>query len=390
MKAIRISLSAAVRAVVGFRQVLADVRIPAIPQGTEGLTDICIRVLNQALNCDASLNWATETNNFYSKKTIDLLCTSDCRASLDGYMEQVKSACETSRYAGRDGFSYHAGYTAQLVWERFNILCTSNPAGENCNLLLGNLAGVDPETQQRTAAGDPSLMCNDCALSVVKTQVEMPLASNADISSALSSIASSCKTTVAVTPPPAASPPWVKVGTAPIATSTATPACTGKTYILQDGDTCQSVAEKQRINTAQLLMANNLLAGCYNFPTAVGTALCIPSALTCDPYIVKSGDTCTTIANVAKATWAQIVSWNTNLGRSCQNVRRYAGKVVCISNPGSTRAGSGSGITASKTSTATSAIDTVFTLSMRPIPMDNVHTNVIITDMWAGNDEEEL
>ncbi|KAJ0359323.1 hypothetical protein COL154_008352 [Colletotrichum chrysophilum] len=102
-------------------------------------------------------------------------------------------------------------------------------AGENCNLLLGNLAGVDPETQQRTAAGDPSLMCNDCALSVVKTQVEMPLASNADISSALSSIASSCKTTVAVTPPPAASPPWVKVGTAPIATSTATSACAGKT-----------------------------------------------------------------------------------------------------------------------------------------------------------------
>ncbi|KAK2749354.1 FluG domain-containing protein [Colletotrichum kahawae] len=362
MKSIRVSLSAAVWAVVGSRQVLADVRLPNVPQGAEGLPDTCIRVLNQALNCDASLNWATETNNFYSKATIDLLCTSDCRASLDGYMEQVKSACETSRYSGPDGLSYHAGYTAQLVWERFNILCTSNPAGENCNLLLGKLAGIDPENQQPTAAGDPNLMCNDCALSVVKTQVEMPLRSNADISSALSSIASSCKTTVAVTPPPAASPPWIALGTAPIATSTATPACAGKTYILQDGDTCQSVAQTQRINTAQLLMANNLIAGCYNFPTAAGTALCIPSADTCDPYVVKSGDTCTTIANIAKATWVQIVSWNADLGRYCQNVRRYAGKVVCISNPGSSRDGSGSGITASaiapgKASTTTSAID---------------------------------
>ncbi|KAF6806189.1 FluG domain-containing protein [Colletotrichum plurivorum] len=228
-----------------------------------------------------------------------------------------------------------AGYNAQLVWERFNVLCTTNPAGENYNLLLGKKAGINPENQQPTAAADPSLMCNECALSVVKAQVEMPLASNDDISNGLSQIASSCKTTVAVTPPPAASPPWVTLGTAaPIATSTATPICAGKTY-------------KQRINTIQLLMANNLIAGCPNFPTAAGTALCIPSGLTCDPYVVKRGDTCTTIANVARATWAQIVSWNADLGRSCQNVGRYVGNVVCISNPGSTRAGSGSGITAS-------------------------------------------
>ncbi|KAF6829667.1 FluG domain-containing protein [Colletotrichum musicola] len=241
-------------------------------------------------------------------------------------------------YLGPDGLSYHAGYDAQLVWERFNVLCTTNPAGENCNLLRGKKAGINPENQQPTAAADPSLMCND-------------------------RIASSCKTTVAVTPPPAASPPWVTPGTAaPIATSTATPTCAGKTYVLQEGDTCHSVAEKQRINTVQLLMANNLIAGCSNFPTAAGTALCVPSELTCDPYVVKRGDTCTTIANVAKATWAQIVSWNADLGRSCQNVGRYAGNVVCISNPGSTRAGPGSGITASgaapgKATTTSTAIE---------------------------------
>ncbi|KAF6812687.1 FluG domain-containing protein [Colletotrichum sojae] len=291
MKAIRVSVSAAVLALIGNHHVLADVRLPTVPQR------------------DGGSHRYLQTNYFYGKATIDSLCTPDCRASLDGYMAQVKSACETSRYLGPDGLSYHAGYDAQLVWEKFNVPCTTNPAGENCNLLLGKQAGINPENQQPTAAADPNLMCSECALSVVKAQVEMPLASNDDISNGLSRIASSCRTTVAVTPAPAASPPWVTLGTAaPTATSTATPACAGKTYVLQDGDTCHSVAEKQRINTVQLLMANNLSAGCANFPTAAGAALCIPSGLTCDPYVVKRDDTCTTIANVAGATWAQIVS----------------------------------------------------------------------------------
>ncbi|KAF4820266.1 LysM domain-containing protein [Colletotrichum siamense] len=335
-------------------QVVADVRLPNIPQGTKGYTDTCVRVLNQALNCDLSLTWATEINNFYDETTIDSLCTSDCRASLDSYIEQVKAGCSTSRYDGPDGFSYHAGYTAELVWERFNVLCASNAAGQNCNLALGKLAGVNPENQLRTASSDPSMMCNECALSVIKTQLEMPLASNVDLASGLSQIASSCKTTVAVTPPPLATPAWISRGTAPAPTSTAAAACAGKIYTIREGDTCQSVSKEQRINTAQLLMANNLITRCGNFPTVAGTSLCVPTALTCDPYIIKTGDTCTTIANTAKATWAQIVSWNAELGSSCQNVGRYVGDVVCISNPGTT-SGSDPAVTESATVPATTS-----------------------------------
>ncbi|GKT50967.1 uncharacterized protein ColSpa_11148 [Colletotrichum spaethianum] len=377
MKLVDLSVSAAIWAVIGINyQVVADVRFPNVPQGTKGYTATCIGVLNQAINCDASLMWATEIGNFYDKTTIDLLCTLDCRVSLGGYLEQVKSGCNTSRYDGPDGLSYHAGYSAELAWERFNVLC--------------KLAGINPENQLRTASGDPNLMCNECALSAIKTQIEMPLASNADLSSGLSQIASSCKTTVAVTPAPVASPAWVTQGTAPVPTSTAATTCAGKTYIVQKGDTCQSVAKQQRINTAQLLMANNLLSRCGDFPTAAGSLLCIPTALTCDPYVIKAGDTCGIIANTAKATWAQIVSWNAELGSSCQNVRRYVGDVVCLSNPGS-KSGSDPAVTTSAAgpSTTTTWID-VFTLPMKPIPMNNGHTTVIITDMWAGNGEDEL
>ncbi|GKT50970.1 uncharacterized protein ColSpa_11151 [Colletotrichum spaethianum] len=168
-------------------------------------------------------------------------------------------------------------------------------------------------------------MCNECAISVIKTQVEMSLASNADIISGLSMVVSSCKTTVEVTTPPAASPPWVTKAT-PVQTSAITSCIpsssfAGKMYAMQSRDTCQSIAKAQRIDTVQLLMANNLV-------------LCIPSAAICEPYVIKNGDTCTSIVNGAKAMWAQIVSWNPELGRSCQNVADYVGFVVCVSNPG--------------------------------------------------------
>jgi LysM repeat protein len=211
-------------------------------------------------------------------------------------------------------------------------------AGDNCNLILGKLAGINPENQQSTAPADPNIMCNDCALTFIKTQLEMPLASNADLASGLSSVASSCQTIVSVSALPSASPPWVTTTAAVTATATAPPtassSCVGETYVVKDGDTCKSVSQGQRIDTVQLLAANNLVASCATFPAAAGSKLCIPSALACEPYVVKSGDTCTSIANHAKATWAQIISWNPELGRSCQNVGRYVDYVVCVSNPG--------------------------------------------------------
>lgn len=216
-----------------------------------------------------------------------------------------------------------------------------NSAGDKCNLVLGKLAGINPENQQSTASADPNIMCNECALSAIKTQLEMPLASNADLASGLSSVASSCQTIVSVSALPSASPPWVTTAAGPTATSTAPPtassSCAGESYVVKDDDTCKSVSQGQRIDTVQLLMANNLVAGCANFPAAAGSKLCIPSALACEPYVIKSGDTCTSIANYAKATWAQVVAWNPELGRSCQNVDRYVDYVVCVSNPGGDR-----------------------------------------------------
>lgn len=106
--------------------VAADVRLANVPQGARGFNDTCIRVLNQAVNCDQSLIWADGVNNFYDQATISTLCSEGCKTAMDRYLEEVKSACETSRYDGADGLIYHGGYSAEVFWEKFNILCLTN------------------------------------------------------------------------------------------------------------------------------------------------------------------------------------------------------------------------------------------------------------------------
>jgi LysM repeat protein len=108
--------------------------------------------------------------------------------------------------------------------------------------------------------------------------------------------------------------------------------CSGKTYTIKSGDTCQSVSFSQGIDTAQLLSANNLPAFCANFPTS--GSLCIPTAYQCTSYTVHSTDTCTTISVAHNLTWTQLISWNPELGTRCENIAEYTGYTICLSNPG--------------------------------------------------------
>jgi LysM repeat protein len=204
-------------------------------------------------------------------------------------------------------------------------------------------------------------MCDACAISMVKTQLEMPLASNTDISRGFASITASCKTAVSVTPPKTTLQ-WVvsattTTGTTRTTTSstTGTPgACQGKTYTIQSGDTCTSVSLSQRIGTTQLLAANNLRADCASFPQS-GT-VCIPSSATCEPHKVSfqnPRESCADLARAANATMLQLVAWNPELGTDCANINRQtAGYTVCLSPPGGSWSDPHPNSTASATTTS--------------------------------------
>lgn len=81
-----------------------------------------------------------------------------------------------------------------------------------------------------------------------------------------------------------------------------------------------------------MTQANGLSNLCYLFPT-LGT-VCIPTALKCETYIVKTGDTCQSIQLQFSIMFSQVVAWNWGLGTACQNLASYVGYAICVSNPG--------------------------------------------------------
>jgi hypothetical protein len=72
----------------------------------------------------------------------------------------------------------------------------------------------------------------------------------------------------------------------------------------------------------------------------------------CKTYTVQDGDTCASIGKSTGATWAQLLSWNSDINRECsyvtwdsciddnaahsmisRNLGDLSGKEICISNP---------------------------------------------------------
>ncbi|KAK3319601.1 hypothetical protein B0T19DRAFT_467189 [Cercophora scortea] len=260
---------------------------------------------------------------------------------------------------------------------------------------MRKLAGINPTNQLSTATRASTLMCDGCMLSMFKTQIKMPLLSNADLSTAFSRLTSSCKVTTLKVTAPGTATQWAISSTSTTKTGSATSssasststACVGKTYTIQSSDRCTSVALSQRIGTTALFAANNLKADCKTFPKT-GT-LCIPSASACTPHQVSFAapiiDTCADLVRANNATVLQLVAWNPELGTNCANLNRLSdGYTMCLSSPGGSWIDphpSSSSLTVNATTTS---VDTIFTLSMTPIPDSYIITGIVMSSPTAS------
>lgn len=115
-----------------------------------------------------------------------------------------------------------------------------------------------------------------------------------------------------------------------VANYSATPTCTGSYVPVPTGSTCDEFAEANSIATDQLLMLNGLVGGCANWPGNL-TSLCVQG--TCEPYIVQQNDTCLSVASAHNITLTQLLSWNPTIDPICANCNTKIGHVICVSNP---------------------------------------------------------
>lgn len=113
-------------ALAAIQLVKAQVYLANFTTAPSSFSSTCVQVLNQQVNCNASLLWAGQDGRFETDDTLEYLCTSTCASALSTYVRRVEGACGTSRYEGTDGYDYLAYYNAELVYERYESLCVTN------------------------------------------------------------------------------------------------------------------------------------------------------------------------------------------------------------------------------------------------------------------------
>ncbi|OQE21289.1 hypothetical protein PENSTE_c012G04241 [Penicillium steckii] len=77
-------------------------------------------------------------------------------------------------------------------------------------------------------------------------------------------------------------------------------------------------------------MDNNLPSHCRKFPK--NGSLCIKNK--CEVYTVKTGDTCSTVANAHNISTVQLRSYNLWINVGCYNFNRTIDTQICINEPG--------------------------------------------------------
>lgn len=136
----------------------------------------------------------------------------------------------------------------------------------------------------------------------------------------------------------------------PITINGTTPVeCAGdRTYTIQAGDTCDSIALANSVSAATLYYINPSVSNC-SVPLLAGQSLCLP--LKCETtYTVQETDTsCIAVAVNNGISWQKLVDWNSGLNDRCTNLisnsssSNYWGRVICVSAPGGVTEGIGSG-----------------------------------------------
>jgi hypothetical protein len=124
-----------------------------------------------------------------------------------------------------------------------------------------------------------------------------------------------------------------------VAVSSDAASCAGSKYFIKPDDNCHTVSFTQKISTRRLVdknkivpPSNDAVSWCRSFPKS--GSVCIPSSQVCDVHSVRPGEDCLSIAKAVGKSWSQIVSWNPEVGISCQNLGNYIGYEICASNPG--------------------------------------------------------
>ncbi|KAB8201326.1 hypothetical protein BDV34DRAFT_216374 [Aspergillus parasiticus] len=273
----------------------------------DSLSSVCGSPLNETVQCNVGLAAIAFNGHLPSAEELGVICTPQCLLSLQALHNQQVAACTDSDVVVSEGITYPPTFsTAQTS----RLMAHNTRSGQFCAPQIDSC----------------------CFLNTLQTELNSFFGNDEETADIFSSLTSSCSVTqYAIT-----SPPSYTIGDATSSITSAAPVtptngCVEK-YVVQAGDTCNSISIAKNISTHGLLYSNGLPAYCALFAVA-GSSLCIPEP--CDIYTVQRNDTCYSIAQAQDFSFSvtQLIAWNPNINRACSNLDQLVSSQICISWP---------------------------------------------------------
>ncbi|KAK2013707.1 LysM domain-containing protein [Colletotrichum eremochloae] len=287
-----------------------------------GLSDTCYEALNTTVgDCPGFVAVNMVEMPRLASPMLEALCTPGCKSSLASVRSIIASGCAADTDVIAMGrVVYPATYTIDRIMHAYDVSCArDSTSGMYCDEIyhenLANETAVDG--------------CSDCALGVGSILLNSPFGYDAGFAADFQSQTASCGSAgydftspapyaVSTKPPPPTSP-------------TTAPTTCGSPYIVQPGDTCDSIATAKGVSTHSVIKAGRTGTGCANL--GPGKALCLPEP--CTLYRVKWDDTCRDIiAAVPGLRSHDLLTWNPNINPLCTNMVSMYEHQICVSPPG--------------------------------------------------------
>ena len=284
-----------------------------------GLNEQCYEALNTTVqSCPGFLAVHSVEMPRLASPILDALCTPGCKSSLTSVRGVIALGCAANTDVIEMGrVVYPATYLIDRMIHAYDVSCaTDSASGVYCDeIYLDNLANGT------TADG-----CSDCALGVGSILLNSPFGYDAGFAADFQSQTASCGAAGYDITSPA---PYA-ISTKPHSSPTGAPTCASP-YIVQPGDTCDSIATAKGVSTHSVIRAGQAMPDCSNL--VPGKALCLPEP--CTLYRVQWDDTCADILAAVPGLRAHdLLTWNPNINPLCTNIDSMYDDQICVSPPG--------------------------------------------------------
>ncbi|KAH6687318.1 hypothetical protein F5X68DRAFT_207197 [Plectosphaerella plurivora] len=296
------------------------------PYDSFGLSDACFEAVNTTLTTCPS--WLVEHAGF-SGASFDILpenalvslCGGSCLSEMASLKTMISRACtqSTDIMVPPEGVAYPATFIIDRFLYAAELSCLKDlSSGKYCDLV------VAPWMEQE-APYSRAQNCSDCELRTQMKQLSSPFGYDDKDATSFSQLTSSCGATAQYN---YARPTSYALNATKVVV--AQPTCTAGSYTVQDGDSCNLIAEKMSVSTESLITENGFDLSCSFFP-APGASICLP--LTCKTRQLGLYDTCDTIVEEEGIKFGQLRAWNPIISPGCANLGSWTGRYLCVSPP---------------------------------------------------------